>query len=301
LVHNQNTFPGVINTEMQITHCGFITTAILATGILITCSSGLNGSAKSAAIDTAGLTIAARFAAPDSFFRPKWPANSFAAYLSEFPLLPNGTPVKLYNGELKKRQSVAAAVLDIDVGTKDLQQCADAVMRLRAEYLYQQKKYTAIQFHFTNGFNAAYSKWANGYRIKVQGNHAAWYKYTGKDFSKTTFRQYLDMVFSYAGSLSLSKELQSKKIDSIMPGDVLIIGGSPGHAITVVDVALHKTTGKRIFLLAQSYMPAQNIHVLTNPKDHAMSPWYAIPADGKILTPEWNFTSAQLKSFPATH
>ena len=62
-------------------------------------------------------------------------------YLEEFPVKENGTKVMLYNGKEKNRQDVHAAVLDINIGNKDLQQCADAVMRLRAEYLYKTKQY----------------------------------------------------------------------------------------------------------------------------------------------------------------
>jgi len=36
-------------------------------------------------------------------------------------------------------------VLDVRVGNKNLQQCADAIMRLRAEYLFQQQWYNAIR------------------------------------------------------------------------------------------------------------------------------------------------------------
>ena len=52
---------------------------------------------------------------------------------------------------------------------------------------------------------------------------------------------------------------------SLQPGDVFIKGGSPGHAVIVVDVAIYTQTGKKVFLLAQSYMPAQQIHILVNP------------------------------------
>ena len=48
---------------------------------------------------------------------------------------------------------------------------------------------------------------------------------------------------------------------SLQPGDVFIKGGSPGHAVIVVDVAIYPQTGKTVFLLAQSYMLAQQIHI----------------------------------------
>ena len=59
--------------------------------------------------------------------------------------------VYLYDGSLKKNQLAQFAVLDIPVGKKDLQQCADAIMRLRAEYLFKQKRYAEIVFKDNNG------------------------------------------------------------------------------------------------------------------------------------------------------
>ena len=49
---------------------------------------------------------------------------------------PANAPVLIYTGAQKWRQDVHAAVIDIDVGRRDLQQCADAIMRLRAEWLF---------------------------------------------------------------------------------------------------------------------------------------------------------------------
>jgi hypothetical protein len=64
-----------------------------------------------------------------------------------------------------------------------------------------------------------------------------------------------------------------------------------------MDVAID-ITGNRKFLLAQSYMPAQDIHLLKNPSfigDRV--PWYSIPAGEKLFTPEWVFKNSELKRF----
>lgn len=48
-------------------------------------------------------------------------------------------------------------------------------------------------------------------------------------------------------------------------------------------------------MLAQSYMPAQDIHVLINPMDKNISPWYEI--DHTITTAEYTFTENELKTW----
>lgn len=86
---------------------------------------------------------------------------------------------------------------------------------------------------------------------------------------------------------------------SLQPGDVFIKGGSPGHAVIVVDVAIYTQIGKKVFLLAQSYMPAQQIHILVNPANRGLSPWYELSDndEGKLYTPEWVFEKKDLKRF----
>src|SRR5262249_35643398 len=80
--------------------------------------------------------LAARFAPPSGASRVALAPDSFGAFLRALPLLPVGTKVHLYDGSLKARQDVHAAVVDLDVPPRDLQQCADAIMRLWAEYRY---------------------------------------------------------------------------------------------------------------------------------------------------------------------
>jgi len=245
-----------------------------------------------------GKTVAERFSTPTGFVRVKSEINSFGAFLQSTSLKPNGSLVHYYNGQ-EKPNKVAAAVLNVDVGTKDLQQCADAVMRLRAEYLYQNKLYDALHFNFTNGFNAEYVKWRKGYRIVVKGNKVNWVKTTKESISYTSFKEYLNMVFTYAGTASLAKELKSVPLLQMQIGDVFIKGGSPGHAVIVVDMAVNTKTNRKLFMVAQSYMPAQDIHILINKNNLGISPWYELDGSAEqINTPEWDFFgNEQLKRF----
>jgi len=101
----------------------------------------------------------------------------------------------------------------------------------------------------------------------------------------------------YAGTHSLSKELKSVPLENIQIGDVFIQGGFPGHAILVVDMAEHLTTKEKIFMLAQSYMPAQETQILKNPTNKNLSPWYSLNFEGQLDTPEWDFNKSDLKRF----
>lgn len=249
-------------------------------------------------INPIGETIQERIALPNSFKRVKTIKNSFGDYLKNFPLKPHGTKVHLHNGTPKYTQDYHLAVLDIDTGKRDLQQCADAVMRLRAEFLFEQQRHDDIQFHFTNGFLAEYGRWKAGERISVEGNKVSWYAGQSKDSSHKSFRKYMDMVFSFAGTLSLNKELKSKPLNDLEIGDVFIQGGSPGHAVIVVDAAQHESNGEKLFLIAQSYMPAQDIHIIQNNRKTKYGPWYSISEiQNGLTTPEWSFSPEALKSF----
>lgn len=248
-------------------------------------------------INKEGKTVHERFSVPSGFKREEQTAHSFGQYLRNLPLKDHTAQVKLFNGETKGNASAYVAVVDLAIGTKDLHQCADAVMRLRAEYLWKEKKYEQIQFHFTNGFRADYLEWMKGKRIQVNGNSVKWVAKKAPSNTYADFWEYLEIVFTYAGTLSLEKELQKVTVDDLKIGDVFIRGGSPGHAVIVVDVAIDKANGKKAFLLAQSYMPAQEIQLLRNPQNEDLSPWYVTDFGEELQTSEWVFQANQLKRF----
>jgi hypothetical protein len=233
-------------------------------------------------IDTTKSVLCERINVPSNYQRIESPKGSFAYFLQHLELKSGGTEVRLFDGSKKSNQNVHAAIINIDVGTRDLQQCADAVMRLRAEYLFEQKKYHEISFNFVSDGKPRFLK-----------------DYCSNKLDYTCFRKYMNYVFSYANTRSLYHQLNSKTdFGNIAIGDVLIQTGNPyGHAVIVVDMAKEPQSGDIVYLLAQSYMPAQDIHVVKNPTNKLISPWYQITDSKTILTPEWTFYKQDLRSF----
>jgi hypothetical protein len=241
--------------------------------------------------------MATRFTPPEGFTRAPVEAESFGAYLRGLPLRPTGTPVLLFDGSLKHRQDVQAAVVDLSIGKRDLQQCADAVMRLRAEHLFAQGRIDDIHFNFTNGFRTDLRRWVNGQRVEVEGAHGTRWIGGGKvSATHDDLLNYLQLVFTYAGTLSLSKELKDATRSPMAPGDVFIHGGSPGHAMILVDVA-RDAQGRTAFLLAQSYMPAQDIHVVKNLRRPELGVWFIQDDGNELITPEWTFSWNERKGW----
>lgn len=236
---------------------------------------------------------------PAGYKRVPAAPGTFGAWLRQVPLKTDKT-VYLYNGEPKRNQTAQFAVLDIPVGKKDLQQCADAVMRLYTEYQFDNARYGQIAFSATDGAVMEYSSWMQGYRFSEKNNRLVKQQSGTPCNGHNCLDQYLQNVFAWAGTLSLSKDLKAvADTKDIAPGNVFIKGGSPGHAVIVADVAINAATGDKIFLLAQSYMPAQDIHILLNPnRPDDPAPWYSADIDKYLYTPEWTFTKDQLKKFP---
>lgn len=242
--------------------------------------------------------LAEAIAPPAGARRVELPADSFGAWLRGLPLLPEGEQVHLFNGELKGNQRAHHRIVDIDVGDRDLQQCADAVMRLRVEYLWSAGRRDAIRFKLTDGTPWDLPSYLGGTRLKLVGKKAERVPGSPRPTTRETLRGYMRTLFSYAGTASLGAELPRRELAALAPGDVLVQGGFPGHAVLVLDLA-EDPRGARYYLLGQSYMPAQQFHVLANPGDATLSPWYRADAlSAGAMTPEWGpFTDRDLRRF----
>ena len=243
-----------------------------------------------------GSTVETRYSTPEGFNRVKVEEGSFGEFLRNQKLKPYGEKALYYNGREKPSKGIYDSVIDVEIGDRDLHQCADAIMLLRGEYLYSIGDYDKISFNFVSGFKAEYKKWMEGYRIKVDGDNVSYYKSSEPSNTYEDFRKFMDMVFAYSGTLSLEKELEIVDVEDMEIGDVLIVGGSPGHAVIIVDMAVNDDNEK-IFIIAQSYMPAQQTQILINPNDEKISPWYSLKDSDKLRTPEWTFELDKLRRF----
>jgi hypothetical protein len=248
-------------------------------------------------INASGQTVESRFVTPDGYVRIPLDENSYAAYLRNLSLLPHGSPVKYYDGSLKPNNGIYTGVVFIDVGLEDLQQASEICIRLRGEYLFKQQQYRKISFTINNHKRVSYVSWVEGLKMIIDGK-TYWTKSPTEADRYPTFRRYLEFIFTYGDIEALLDDVQRSSLEHIQPGDMFIQAARPGHVGVVIDVAENTATGDRVFLLAQSYKPAQSLQILVNPNDANLSPWYSVSAiDDKITTPEFIFYKRDLRRF----
>ncbi len=251
-------------------------------------------------IDQTKSTIRTRFNPPKGFSWMQEEQGSFSEFLTNFPLHPPNLPVRDFTGVPIEEQQHHVAILKIDVGEKNLQQCADAWIRLYAEYLWLNQRFDDIGFEFTSTQFFAWDDYKIGYRTKEVNKKVSFINTVKFDDSYESFQKYLEVIFRYAGTISLDVESYPVKDNaSIKAGDFLIKPGSPGHSVIIVGVA-RNVSGKKLYLLAESYMPAQDIHILVNHKNPKLSPWYELDVNApQTVTAKYIFKPTSIKRFHA--
>ena len=231
--------------------------------------------------------LEARFAPPAGFSRVPVADGSFAAWLRGLPLDFERTTVRSYKGEVLLRP--AAAIVVMDVGTRDLQQCADSAIRLHAEWLWHAGRANEAAYHFTSGHRTAWKDWRAGERFRVSGSDVDRLRGSARADTHATYRGWLDQVFMFAGTRSLAKDSDSVATEQeLQAGDFFVQGGSPGHAVMILDIA-EDGSGTRLALMGQGFMPAEDFHVLGWPSFATDGVWFELPEteDGRIATPSW--------------
>jgi hypothetical protein len=223
---------------------------------------------------------------PAGFVRIPVAPGSFGAFVRGLPVRAPGIPVRSFAGETiaEGDDPRVFAVAELDVGRADLQQCADSVIRLHAEWLWSRGLASRARYRFVSGDLASFASFAAGDRPVVDGNRVRWERRAKPRTDRTSYRAFLDVVFAYASTLSLAREMTHIERSELAPGDAFVAPGSPGHAVMVLDVA-RDARGRRVALLGQGYMPAQDFHVLAS-GEPGLSPWFSVEGEA-VPTPFW--------------
>ena len=219
-----------------------------------------------------------RISTPAGYKRINVDEDSFGNWLRHLPIKSKASKVYYYNDKPKETQSIHEAVLDIDIGNKDLQKSEDAVLRLYMEYLFSKKQFNKITFQPSPLDTFAFLK----------------------ERQKTdylSFRKYFNELSKLSTPYSLLENMNYAEVNNLKIGQVFVQPDEPGHAVIIVDVAENEV-GQRIFLLAQAFSPAQDIHIIKNfHHEKHLSPWYSANFGISLYTPEWEFTSSDLMEF----
>lgn len=216
-------------------------------------------------------TVAEAFPPPNNAIRVE--GGAFGQYLGELSVRSVDEPVRTHDGHVVGHH---ARVIELPLVKGDLQQCADSAIRIRAEWL-RLTGVSDIGFHATSGDPIPWERYRNGERPYVKNNRIDW----RSTQTPGTWDGWLRSVFIWAGTISL-QAYDTVKVDSPIPGDVLVEGGSPGHAVLILDVA--KREGHTYILIGEGFMPAQDFHIELGPE----AGWWRWDGQGLTLN-HWDF------------
>jgi hypothetical protein len=237
-----------------------------------------------------------RFPAPQGTRRIPLAAGGFSAWLRRLPLHRDRRTVRAHDGRPLVRPAVAVSTLE--VGPRDLQQCADSAIRLHAEFLWSIGRAHEAAYHFTSGDRSRYADWLKGERFRVRGATVQRRRVRPARSGRAVWRAWLSHTFMYAGSASLRHDTDAVAPRApLAPGDVFVAPGFPGHVVMILDI-VESAGGARLALVGQGFMPAEDFHVVGAPwaRDGV---WFQLPeAGGTLVTPSWRpFRRAEARRF----
>jgi hypothetical protein len=198
-------------------------------------------------------------------------------------MAPANTAVTRFDGSVAHPadDEYVAGVIAIDLGSADLQQSADVVIRLHAEWLWSLGKKDAISYPGGPKLMMPLSRWEKGQRVIADGPNAFWVvqsKPAAADYAE--FRRYLDVVFNWANSASLARRTEPVEPRALLPGDFFLHTKPPGHVAIVLDVA-EKPSGERLALLGQALSPTESVHVIRPGRATA---WFSLRPGHSVVT-----------------
>jgi hypothetical protein len=206
--------------------------------------------------------------------------DAFGEWLQERTLRAVDTPIRTHDGRIVYHNG---RPLEMGIVRGDLQQCADSVIRLRAEWLREIGRVNDLAFFATSGDPLPWQRYAGGEKPVAINNKIEWRSTTRTQ----SWDGWLQAVFTWAGTRSLAA-YETRPVSDPQPGDMLVQPGSPGHAVVIFDVA--KADDQTWLLVGEGFMPAQDFHIEHGP----VGGWYAWGPNGTRLS-HWKMEKDSLR------
>ncbi len=201
-------------------------------------------------------------------------AASFGQWLRQLVLKPPGSPVLSYKGKVHKsaRDSTVAGVINLDIQGHKHEQCMDILIRLYAEYLWQNKLAAGLNLPLPGGIWISWAEWLSGLRPEFHGLQVRLKPAAVSDSSFQNYENYLRLVYSESHTQQFYHGLRRIDQQDLQIGDFIVSRGSKSHAVMIVDLARNKQ-GQLIALIGHGDTPACEFYLLNY---RINNPWFPL-------------------------
>lgn len=208
-------------------------------------------------------TIIERFPPPEGFKRLTLADTTFGAWLRQRPLLPPGSPLCDFNNRIRKpaEDSTLAAIVDMDIRGRRLEQCMDILMRLYSQWLVENNKTEQLRWPMPGGVFLSWSDWRQGRRPVFKRDHYELSE-TGPAPDNDDLDAYLNTLYALSGTQTFYFAYRPVDRQNVRPGDFIVKKSTRhGHTVLIMDVVVNKAGTRRV-MVAQGDTPAVPLHVL---------------------------------------
>ncbi len=212
-----------------------------------------------------GPELAQIFSVPAGYHRITVMPQSFAGFLRRLPLHTGRKAVRDYRGQIFKNvaDSTVAAIVNLHIRGKKLEQCMDIIQRLYAEFCLQTAREDSIRFLLPDRSILSWKDWKQGWRPQRKSEMFPLKKNARPDRSRRNFEAYLWEIFYYSGTQTAYFGLQKVEPQNIRIGDLIIKQGRRGHAVILLDLA-ENDVGDKKGIFGQGDTPACEFYILKN-------------------------------------
>ena len=199
---------------------------------------------------------------------------NFGHWLRQLVLKPEGSPVLSYKGKVRKsaQDTTVAAVINLDIQGRRHEQCMDILIRLYAEYLWQNKSAEGLSLPLPAGVWLSWPEWRAGLRPEFHGVQVKLKQKVAPDSSFQNYENYLRLIYSESHTQQFYRGLKRIDRQDLQIGDFIVSRGSKSHAVMIVDLARNKQ-GQLVALIGHGDTPACEFYLLKNRRNN---PWFPI-------------------------